>query len=504
MGQKGVPQLSFVEKLGPVTLTCFQRFFSPFLPLFAAFLVFSPSFASTYSLGFGPIFDRFPLTFSDGYRSEALGPVFGWQKSGNATLFNFSPVLSFYKDPTIPQTEFEIAYPIITFDKFGEEYRLQLMQLISWSGGESLKGGEKDRTTLFPFYFQQRSPIPEDNYTALFPFYGYLKNRFFRDEIFFVLWPGYVQTRKRDVVTDNYLLPIVHLRRGDGLRGWQVWPLVGAEKKVPTQTTNNWGDVVTSGGHEKFFALWPIYFNNTLGIGTTNVQEQFVFLPFYTSQVSPMRVSKSYGFPLGYTHTIDREKKYEEWDAPWPLVVFARGEGKHANRIWPFFSQAKTPTLQSDFYAWPIYKYNAVTADPLHRERTRILFFLYSDLIERNTTNRTAFQRRDLWPLFTWRKEHNNNSRLQIFAPLEPLLPGNKSIERVYSPVWSVWRSERNVNTGASSKSWLWNLYREDERPGYRRHSALFGLFHRERTPKGTKWRIFFIPFHTGKENDER
>src|SRR5690606_13292248 len=156
-------------------------------------------------------------------------------------------------------------------------------------------------------------------------------------------------------------------------------------------------------------------------------------------------------WPLGYTHIIDRERKYEERGFPWPLVVFTRGEGKTVNRVWPLFGQAKNPILQSDFYLWPVYKYNRATAPPLDRERTRILFFLYSDLIERDLTNHTALHRIDLWPLFTWRKDHQNKQRLQILAPLEPLLPHNKSIERLYSPLWSIYTQAENPQTGASS-----------------------------------------------------
>ena len=62
------------------------------------------------------------------------------------------------------------------------------------------------------------------------------KDRLFRDEIFFVMFPIYSETRKRDVVTDNYLYPFFHLRHGDGLHGWQFWPVVGTEHKdVTTQ-----------------------------------------------------------------------------------------------------------------------------------------------------------------------------------------------------------------------------------------------------------------------------
>jgi hypothetical protein len=453
------------------------------------------------ALHFGPIYDRFPLALREGDRWEAVGPLFAGERSGTGTLFSFSPLFSLYWDSAIPQTEAELGYPILSFDKFGAEYRFQILQVIAFSGGERMRGGEMHRTTLFPIYFHERSSNSNENYTAVFPFYGRINNRLFRDRAFFVLFPLFLRSEKRGVITDNYLFPFFHRRYGAGVSGWQIWPLVGKEHKEVTTTTNTWGEPVLSVGHEKFFALWPIYFNNTLGIGTTNVQKQFVLIPFYTSQVSSNRVSKSYGFPLGYTHTIDHEKKYEERDMPWPFVVFAHGEGKTTKRVWPFFSQAKTPALQSDFYAWPIYKYDAVTADPLHRERTRILLFLYSDLVERNTTNMTALRRRDFWPLFTWRKDHKNHERLQVLSILEPILPNNKSIERVYSPVYSIYRQEKNGVNGNESRSFLWNLYRSERQDESRRASALFGLFQREKNPEGTNWRIFFIPFRTGESS---
>lgn len=264
-----------------------------------------------------------------------------------------------------------------------------------------------------------------------------------------------------------------------------------------TTRTNLYDEVETIAGHDKLFVLWPLFFRNDLGIGTTNAQTQRLFLPFYSAQRSPSRDTTSYLWPLGYTYTEDREKKYREWGAPWPLIEFARGEGKTLNRIWPFFSQGKTATVESDFYLWPLYKYNRLTSDPLDRERTRILFFLYSDLIERNTKAGTAMRRRDLWPLFTTRQDHNGNSRLQVLAPLEPLLPSNSGVETTYSPLWSIWRSEQNARSGASSQSFLWNLYRRDTSPTRKKCSLLFGLFHYQSGPEGKRWRLFYIPLRT-------
>ena len=133
-------------------------------------------------------------------------------------------------------------------------------------------------------------------------------------------------------------------------------------------------------------------------------------------------------------------------------------------------------------------------APPLDRRRTRILFFLYSDLVEKNEATGTALQRTDLWPLFTAKRDHNGNERLQLIAPLEPLLPNNKSIERNYSPIWSVWRSEKNAKTGSSSQSFLWNLYRRDTTPETRKCSLLFGIFQYQSGSEGRRLRVFYMP----------
>ena len=442
----------------------------------------------------GPIFDRSFLTLELGQRTEILGPLVRYEKRETETGWSVAPLASYRTDPVGDFTEFDLAYPLLTYDRFGAEYRFQVLQLFSLSGSRSLENEFKHRVTLFPFYFYQRAPNPDDRYTAVFPFYGRLKGRVMRDEIRFILFPFFLQTRKKDAVTDNYLFPLFHRRHGEQLNGWQIWPLGGIERKGTTTKTNQLDEMEILGGHVKKFVVWPFYFNNKLGIGTDSPQSQQVLLPFYSLQHSPLRDSSTYFWPLGFTYTDDREKKYREWDFPWPLVVFARGEGKTANRIWPLFSQAKNSVLQSDFYLWPLYKYNRATSEPLDRERTRILFFLYSDLIEKNTATGTAMQRTDLWPLFTARREHNGSERLQILAPLEPLVPNNKGIERNYAPVWSIWRSEKNAKTGHASQSLLWNLYRRETSPTTRKCSLLFGLFNYQSSPEGKRLRLFYLP----------
>jgi hypothetical protein len=441
----------------------------------------------------GPFVQEFSLTLDSGHRQEAFGRLFYSERKESQNQWAMPPLVSRTWDTSLDMEEYDVAYPIMTYDRFGSEYRFQWFQLFSFSGGKDQRAVPTDRFTLFPVVFTQRSTDTNQNYTAIVPFYGTLKHRMMRDRIHFVMFPGYVQTQKQDVVTDNYLFPVAHVRRGDTLKGWQVWPLVGHETKGITTKTNNIGDVVMVPGHEKDFILWPIYMSQKNGIGGENPRRFQAVLPFYAMERSPQRDSTMVVWPL-FTSTDDRAKDYREWDAPWPLVVFARGSGKTANRVWPLFSHVSNTNLQSDFYCWPIYKYNKFSAENVMRERSRVFLFLYSDMTEKAPTTTNALRRTDFWPLFTARRDQDGNESLQMLSILEPLFPNNKSIERNYSPIWSPWRSEKNAKTQTSSQSILWNLYRDQNSPGRHKFSFLFGLFRHESTGDGSKTRLFYLP----------
>ena len=441
----------------------------------------------------GPLFDEFDLTLELGRRTEAAGPFFYSESQETQKTWAVPPLFSHTRDPATESEEYDFLYPVVTYDRFGEQYRWHICQLFSVAGGPTQHEGFRDRITLFPLFFQQRSSDPKENYTAVLPVYGRLKNRLFRDEIYFVMFPAFIESRKADVVTDNYLYPFFHVRYGDSLRGWQFWPIVGREHKDPTTQTNGFGDVRTMGGHDKSFLLWPLYFDQKTGIGTANPEHTRGSIPAFSYLRSPQRNSTTVLWPF-FSRIDDREKKYREWEAPWPLIEFARGEGKTANRVFPFYSRAHNATLESDFYLWPIYKYSRVHADPLDRKRTRICFFVYSDVTEKNTETGAALHRVDLWPFFTYRRDFTGKTRLQVLAIVEPYLPNNKSIERDYSQVWSLWRAERNPRTGAASQSLLWNLYRHDTTSTSEKSSAFFGLYQSRSDAAGKSVRLFFIP----------
>ena len=441
----------------------------------------------------GLLYDHFPLTLDAGQRTEAVGPLFYEQQKDSEKTWAFPPFFSRATDPEVEYREDDIFYPLLNYETYGNEYRWQFFELWSFAGGKTQQDTRQKRFTIFPFYFQQRSPVPEENYTALLPIYGHLQHRLFRDKIFFVVFPIYSETQKKDVVTDNYLFPFFHLRHGDGLSGWQFWPLVGNEHKNVTTQTNGFGDVAIVAGHDIFFAFWPFIFKTVQGTGTADQQKFWCVIPLYLQTRSPKRDSTTVLWPF-FSWIDDREKKYREWQGPWPFVIFARGEGKTTDRVWPLFSQSHNKELESDSYLWPVYTFKRTHSDPLDLKRTRIMFYLFENTVEKNTATGKDKRRVDAWPFFTYHRDFNGNNRLQLLALLEPVLPQNDRIERNWSPLWSLWVSENNPKSGASSQSFLWNLYRHESTTASTKCSLLFGLFQYQSDADMKRLRLFYIP----------
>ena len=473
----------------------FLFFFFGFRFIALAAILLGPvkTFATAGNSGFGPAFDRFKLILDDGIRTEAAGPFFYSQQKDSEFIWALPPIFSCDHDPVTDRHEDDFFYPILTHARYGHESRWQLFQLLSFAGGDEPDETGARRFTIFPFYFQQRAENPDLNYTALVPFYGHLKNRLFRSEINFCLMPLWIETRKRDVVTENYLFPFFHLRHGDGLNGWQAWPLAGNEHKEITTATNGYGEVSPVPGHDKSFYLWPLCLRQDNGLGSDNPEKFRGSIPLFATTRSPLRDATTVLFPF-FTVIDDREKKYREWEGPWPFVIFTRGEGKTTDRIWPLFSQSHNATKESDSYFWPLYTYKRTHADPLDKHTTRFGLILYAHAVEKNTATGKEKKRLDLWPLLTWHKDFNGNERLQIFAPFEPAVPNNRGIENNWSPLWSLFRAEDNLQTGAASRSVLWNLYRRDSAPGQKKVSLLFGLFQYQSDRESRRTRLFYVP----------
>ena len=227
-------------------------------------------------------------------------------------------------------------------------------------------------------------------------------------------------------MTDNYLYPFFHLRSGGNVTGWQFWPVAGGRTEDARDGHQQLGSRLRRrGATDKFFAVWPFFFKDRSGLGTTNEEDRLAVVPFYSRLRSPLRDESCYGWPFGYWRIDDRGKKVREQDFLWPFFEVARGE-KTVTRIFPFYSRGTGAGLENDFYLWPLYKFLRIGTPAMERQRTRIAFFLYSDIREKNRPNGGQLHRVDFWPFFTCRRDMEQKERLQVLALLEPFFPSNR------------------------------------------------------------------------------
>lgn len=410
---------------------------------------------------------------SSPFQSQTWGPFFEKKIDENTSITLLPPLFSSIQNPKLEHRKWDIFYPLIGYVRYGKEWRFHMLQLFNFSGGSGSEDAK--RISLFPFYFHKKSSDENQNYIALVPFWGRLKNRFLRDEIHFIMFPIYIQSKKRDVITNNYLAPFFHLRKGDRLKGWQLLPLVGFEKKGLTTKTNEIGETTQIGGHKKFFFIWPLYFHDQTGLGT-NPQSHRALLPLFSFFQSPHRSSLTAPWPIGLTITRDHQRQYREIGFPSPFIVFARGEGKRTNRLWPLFGKAEKKGIASEFYLWPLFRKRRLETDYQIIEQRQWGLVFYVDKKELDKGDASVSQRRSLWPFFNWRSNSKGQSEFQLIAPFAPLFPANEAIARHYSPAFCLFHSVHFPEKNFRSRSFLWNFYRREKWEKELRGSALFGL----------------------------
>ncbi len=397
------------------------------------------------------------------------------ESGGESRRSSFFPFYSRAEDPAIGQIERDVLYPLISYDRYGEQWRMHFLQILSLSGGGS-QSHDWRRFTLFPFYFRQRSSDPEQDYRALFPFRGTLRNRLMHDRVDFTAFPLHVRTWKRDVVTDHWMMPFFHLRRGEQLSGWQLWPLAGWEEKGVTTRTNVLDEPVVSGGHRRFSLAWPLYFRDRSGIGTGEEKLQHALLPLFSYEASPSRRSLTAPWPLGLTLTRDEEKGYREWGLPWPLVVFARGEGKRTDRLWPLYGQSRNASQRRSFYLWPLWRTYRLETDHVVERRGRAALFLYRSHRISPKQGGPAERGGSLWPLYSRRSRSDGRTEIRVPALMDNFFPANETVERHYTAPTTLWSYRRSASGEETEASLLWDLYGRRKGKEETEIRVLFGL----------------------------
>lgn len=294
---------------------------------------------------------------------------------------------------------------------------------------------------LFPFYISGKSE-KYGPYTSVFPFYGDIYERFWRDEYHYLLFPLYGRTVKKGTTTRNYLYPVFSTTTGEKESGFQFWPLYGEGAK--------------EGVYNKRFVLWPLYMAENSGLDTENPTEKRYFFPFYAATDSPQKSSRYYLWPF-FGHASDKKLHEEVRDYFWPFWWTARGDRRNVDSFLPFYSREEGKDRLKRWYLWPLYRHEEYTSTVFCQENDRVLFFLYTNTRESWPKDEKETKRVAFWPLFVYNRDVRGVNSFSLPAPVEPIL-NKDGIERSWAPLWRIYQQKWN-DRGDSAVSFLWNLY---------------------------------------------
>ncbi len=401
----------------------------------------------------GTIFTLWPLVDyrespNEGYSNLAvLGPIFKLQYRGKERDLAVRPLFYDSSNQSEGISNTDYLYPIASSEISPEAETTQVLKLYQKNVFRKGEESEQKDNMLFPFYIRGTSE-KYGPYLSIFPFYGDLYERFWKDEYHYVMFPLYSRTVKKGTTTRNYLYPLVSTIEGEKESGFQVWPIYGQSSK--------------EGVYRKRFAIWPLFFDENTDLNTDNPTKKLFILPFYASTESPHLTSHHYLWPF-FGHSVDTTKKREEWDYFWPFFVSAEGETRTLNRYIPFYSEDKRKESVKYWYMWPLYSHEKMVTESFSQERNRILYFLYSDNRETWSVDGKGNHKVAFWPLFLYKKDYNGIKSFSFPAPLEPIID-REGVDKCWAPLWRVYVQRWNDNESAAS--FLWNLYWHEYRGG--------------------------------------
>jgi hypothetical protein len=195
----------------------------------------------------------------------------------------------------------------------------------------------------------------------------------------------------------------------------------------------------------------------------------------------------------------DREKKYREWQGPWPFVIFARGEGKTTDARLSAVQPVAQRHAGKRFLSLAALQFNRTHADPLDQRRTRVaVLSLFAADGKKHQTG----------------AEKSAPGHVAVLSPgtaISTATNGCKCSRPSNPPCRTIAASNatgrrsgrsgarRQSKTGAASQSLLWNLYRRETAPAHKKVSLLFGLFQYQCDGGNPRRVCFTFPFQNGR-----
>lgn len=433
--------------------------------------------------------------------TEMLGPLFYQrQNAAGGQVEAFRPLMLWNAQGEKETTH--LLYPLFTWQRDGAQTYFSFFELINDRRTAPQGGAAASRHfDVWPFYFSRQTGNPAEDYRALFPVAGTIKNRFGDDRLTWCVFPLYLHTEKSGKQVTSVPWPFIRIIEGAGHHGFEFWPVFG-ERGRP-------------GDYHNQFLLWPLLYKNETNLSAAQPDVKLGALPFYTRETGPGYRSENYVWPLfGYTHRTE-PTRYDETRYLWPVLVQGRGEDKYINRWAPLYTHSVIKGYDKTWLAWPVFRQARWSEQGVAQEKNQFLYFVYWSLEQRSLANPAAAPayKKHLWPLFSAWDNGAGRRQLQLLSPLEVFFPQNDVVRQLYSPLFAVYRYDQRTPDDVRW-SVLWGLLSRHDSPAEKEFhlGPLFstytapdrarvafghGLLGWRREPGAPRWRFFLFDFRT-------
>jgi len=475
-----------------------------------------------------------------------LGPLFEVQWKDSVVEWNIRPFVSvrqYYRIPTDEHADYKVPHfgPLAIMPphvretpplaELGEPSKsaLQVYALYPLYKHESC--GEQSRTFFYPFYYNVRDvdssgerwhhwgffPFyfagetdADGPYSAVFPFYGTLKNWLGRDRIEFIMFPFYSHSTTDEHESYNYLWPIVNFTYGGGRDSWSVWPFVGRSKRHDEPPV--------------WYFLWPLFWYTEDPEAGEEDSHSFAFFPLFGWQKKGDTETTNIVWPI-YSHAKNEKTGRTDTVIVWFLVRTGDGPDYHRRQVWPFYGYHKEDDTTRSYVMWPFYRRKWVETDTRYMSGWSMLLYrsIYNEWIGSSGIIRNDFES-VLWPFYYYKRDGLGNTYFSLLNLRG--VPDPQGFDRFYSFLWTLFEKESRTDwPGPPDNVWrstraLWGLYRHDRdriasrfrvfpfvsttREADRRTSLqiLLGLFGYADEPGERTYKVLYIPWTVSREEE--
>ena len=390
---------------------------------------------------------------------ETLGPLFFSKPLADGGVSSgFRPFVVQHTSAAGQLVTRQVLYPLYFYRGYGDASTWSLFELVNKTSRAPGAVEPMDEDfAVWPFYFTRKSASGEGDYQAVFPIRGTLVNFMGYDRLAWTLFPLYVESERHGAMTTYAPWPFY--RRYSGTQsGFGLWPLYGATQG-PGASTHT-------------FALWPVYWDNTVAPkddapAGTPPQRQFGIFPLYTRDSGPGSISENYLWPFfGYSDRTVPDR-YHETRYLWPIFVQGEGDGRLLNRWGPFYTHSWSAKGSDRVWiGWPLWNEETWQSDGVSQDYQRLFYFVYWSLKQRSLANPSAAPavKTHVWPIVSRWDNGRGHVQVQVPSPLEVFFPHNDMVRETWTPLFAAFRYEA-TSAAESRTSLLWNAltwYRND------------------------------------------